>query len=205
MSPEQPTTVHGVDDGFVFGVDLDGVCADFFGSIKELAAEWLGKAPAELTDEVSFDLREWGFGEGDYERLHRWAVTQRGLFRDAKPIPGAGPSLRRLSAKGIRIRIITHRLYIPYFHAEAIYQTASWLDKHGIPYWDLCFMRDKRAVGADIYVEDSPANVRALRASGANVIVFSNSTNRDLAGPRAETWEKVEELVLAAAKVAGAA
>ena len=39
-----------------------------------------------------------------------------------------------------------------------------WLDNHGIPYWDLCFMRDKGDVGADLYVEDSPENIKSLRS-----------------------------------------
>ncbi len=28
---------------FIFGVDLDGVCADFYEGIRPMAAEWLGK------------------------------------------------------------------------------------------------------------------------------------------------------------------
>jgi 5'(3')-deoxyribonucleotidase len=112
------------------------------------------------------------------------------------PIPGAAPALRRLSARGdVRIRIITHRLFIPHFHQEAIQQTVEWLDFHGFPYRDLCFMRDKGAVGADVYVEDTPSNVEQLRQSGATVIVFTNSTNRDVGGPRADSWDDVERVV----------
>jgi len=55
-----------------------------------------------------------------------------------------------LSDEGYRIRIITHRLYIHYFHASAVQQTVEWLDSHGIPYWVLCFMKEKAQVGADI-------------------------------------------------------
>ena len=53
------------------------------------------------------------------------------------------------------------RLFIKYFHKQAIQQTVAWLDMHGIPYWDLCFMRDKAEVGANLYVKDAPANVEA--------------------------------------------
>jgi beta-phosphoglucomutase-like phosphatase (HAD superfamily) len=56
-------------------------------------------------------------------------------------------------------------------------------------------MKDKAAVGADLYVEDSPANVEALRADGHETIVFRNSTNRQIAAPAAATWAEVEELV----------
>lgn len=182
---------------FVFGVDLDGTVADFYGGLRPIAAEWLGRAVDELTLEVSWGLPEWGIDKapGGYLDLHKFAVTQRGLFRQLKPFAGAAPALRRLSKADVRIRIITHRLFIKYFHDVAIQQTVEWLDYHGIPYWDLCFMSDKAAVGADLYIEDSPDNIRKLRADGHPTIVYGNSTNRDLEEPRAENWGQVELIV----------
>ncbi len=182
-------------DSFVLGVDLDGVCAEFYETLRPLAAEWLGRPLDELTTEVSYGLPEWGITSDSYPKLHRWAVTQRSLFKVLTPIPGAAPALRRMSDQGVRIRIITHRLFITHFHAAAISQTVSWLDWNGIPYWDLCFMADKGAVGANLYVEDTPTNVVTLRAAGNEVVVFTNSTNREVDGPRADTWEQVEALV----------
>lgn len=183
---------------FVLGVDLDGVCGDFYGTLRPLAAEWLGRDTDDLTTEVTYGLPEWGLTKDEYPRLHRWAVTQRNFFRVLTPIPDSAATLRRLSALGgIRIRIITHRLFIPHFHHEAIQQTVEWLDFHGYPYRDLCFMQDKGAVGADLYIEDAPANVMQLRLSGAVAVVFTNSTNRDVDGPRADTWSDVERIVMA--------
>jgi 5'(3')-deoxyribonucleotidase len=184
---------------FVFGVDLDGVCADFYGGLKPIAAEWLGVELARLPDRVSWTLPEWGVDKapGGYDALHRFAVTQRELFRRLPPMPGAPQALRELSAHDVRIRIVTHRLFIKYFHQVAVRQTIEWLDFHDIPYWDLCFMREKAAVGADLYIEDAPENVARLRAQGLKTIVFSNSTNEHLAGPRAHAWDEVVGLVLA--------
>ena len=71
----------------------------------------------------------------------------------------------------------------------------DWLDGHDIPYWDLCFLADKAAVGADLYVEDSPANIEHLRSHGHRAIVFTSSTNRHLPGPRADTWDEVYAMV----------
>jgi 5'(3')-deoxyribonucleotidase len=187
-----------VDRQFVLGVDLDGVCGDFYGTLRPLAAEWLGRGVDDLSPEVTYGLPEWGLTPEEYRRLHRWAVTQRNLFRVLTPIPGSAAALRRLSARGdIRIRVITHRLFIPHFHHEAIQQTVEWLDFHGYPYRDLCFMEDKGAVGADLYLEDAPANIEQLRASGSAAIVFTNSTNRNVQGPRADTWADVELMVAA--------
>ena len=182
---------------FVLGVDLDGVVADFIGGLKPIAAEWLGVESSSLTDEISYEFPEWGLNEfGGYDALHRFAVKERDLFKNLPPIDGAPAALRRLSTNGIRIRIITHRLFIKWFHVEAIQQTVKWLEHHGIPYWDLCFMRDKSAVGADLYLEDNPDNITALRNEGYNTIVVINSMNRHLPGPRAENWAEIEKLVL---------
>lgn len=184
---------------FVFGVDLDGVCADFYRGLRPIAAEWLGVDVEMLPERVSWNLPEWGIDKapGGYEALHRFAVTQRKLFRQLPPMPGAPAAIRQLSGADVRIRIITHRFFIKYFHQVAARQTIEWLDHYDIPYWDLCFMQEKAKVDADIYVEDSPKNVELLRAENVPTIVFTNSTNEHLPGPRANTWAQVVDLVLA--------
>ena len=187
------------ESSFILGVDLDGVVGDFYGAMRKIAAEWLDRPLDSLTTEVAFGFEEWGIAEyGGYDRLHRFAVTQRNLFRDMEPIKDAPSVLRKLSSCGIRIRIITHRLFLKYSHRTTITQTVDWLDSWDIPYWDLCFMADKGAVGAHVYIDDSPGNITRLRDQGCRTIIFSNSTNRDLPGPRAETWQEVERLVMEA-------
>jgi 5'(3')-deoxyribonucleotidase len=183
---------------FVLGVDLDGVVADFYAGLRPIAAEWLGVGIETLPMQVTWNLAEWGVPEapGGYDALHRFAVTQRNLFRELKPIPGAPAALRRLSKAQIRIRVITHRLCIEYSHQQAVRQTVEWLDFYDVPYWDLCFMKDKAAVGADLYVEDSPSNVKTLREDGHQAIVFTNSTNLTLGPPRADSWAEVERLAV---------
>jgi 5'(3')-deoxyribonucleotidase len=184
------------ESSFILGVDLDGVVGDFYGAMRRIAAEWLARPLESLSAEVGYGLEEWGIAEfGGYDRLHRFAVTQRNLFRDMEPIRNAPAVLRKLSSRGIRIRIITHRLFLKYSHRASITQTVDWLDNWDIPYWDLCFMNDKGAVGAHVYVDDAPANVIRLRNHGCRTIVFSNSTNRGLPGPRAGSWEELEHLV----------
>jgi len=184
-----------MDAQFVLGVDLDGVVGDFYASMREVASEWLGTPIDDLTTEVTWGLPEWGLTEDRYLDMHRFAVTQRGLFQRMKPIDGGPPALRRLSDAGVYIRIITHRLFIPHFHRTAVQQTIDWLDHYGIPYKDLCLTGEKVAVGANLYIEDAPRNVEALRTI-APTIVFTNSTNRSIDGPRADTWEDAERLVL---------
>lgn len=180
-------------NGLIIGVDLDGVCADFYERMREIASEWFECDIEDLSPDVSYGLPEWGVK--DYESLHRFAVTQRDLFSTSKMIDGARKYLRMLSDEGARIRIITHRLFISYFHHMAVSQTIEWLDKNGIPYRDLCFMKDKGQVGADIYIEDAPENVKKLREAGLYTICFANSTNKNIADPRVNTWEEAYMLI----------
>ena len=180
----------------VIGVDLDGVCADFYARMREIAAEWLEVGIETLTTDVSYGLDEWGIRDDDhYRQLHRFAVTQRDLFETCAPIRGAATTLRRLSDEGYRIRIITHRLFINFFHEASVRQTIRWLDKHGVPYRDLCFMGEKDQVGADVYIDDSPDNIEGLRAAGHFCVCFANSANKGIEAPRARTWEEVYALI----------
>jgi 5'(3')-deoxyribonucleotidase len=180
----------------VLGVDLDGVCADFYARMREIAAEWLEVGLETLTTDVSYGLAEWEIRDEDhYRQLHRFAVTQRDLFETCAPIKGAATTLRRLSDEGYRIRIITHRLFINFFHEASVRQTIRWLDKHGVPYRDLCFMGEKDQVGADLYIDDSPANIDALRGAGHFAICFANSANKQVEAPRARKWDEVYTLI----------
>ncbi|MDR1178616.1 MAG: 5'-nucleotidase, partial [Spirochaetaceae bacterium] len=78
------------NSSFILGVDLDGVVGDFYGAMRKIAAEWVNKPLEALTPQVSFGLEEWGINEfGGYEKLHRFAVTQRDLFRIMEPIRDA--------------------------------------------------------------------------------------------------------------------
>ncbi len=59
-------------------------------------------------------------------------------------------------------------------------------------------MKDKGAVGADLYIEDTPHNIEALRRDDKPVIIFSNSTNLEVSddpGGRAKNWQQGEDLV----------
>jgi 5'(3')-deoxyribonucleotidase len=196
-------TITGMSEApprqFVLGVDLDGVCADYYPFMRRVVAEWLGQDVESLPLDVGWEMAEWGVGPGEFHKLHRFAVVDRNLFRDMGMVPGAGPALRRLSNRGLRIRIITHRLIIEHFHRIAVSQTVEWLDFHGIPYWDLCFMGEKGAVNADLYIDDSPGNIAALLGDSRDVIVFSHSANRHLDLPatqRAGDWQEAERLIV---------
>lgn len=184
---------------FIFAVDLDGVVVDYYKAIRPIAAEWLNKPVQELTPNFSFGFKEWGLppkGELGYNYLHRWAVRQKDIFLTAEPIPGAAYTLRRLSAKSIHIRIVTHRLYVGGLHEKVVAQTVQWLERHHIPYSDLCFLKNKVSLDADLYIDDSPSNIRAYANAGKDFLIYENSTNLQEKGPRAKSWDEVYDFVI---------
>jgi 5'(3')-deoxyribonucleotidase len=179
---------------FVIGVDLDGVVADYVGAIRPIAARWLGVAEESLNTEIDYDFKSWGSDQwpGGFIALHKHAVVKERLFEVLSPIEGATQFLRKLSEDGFRIRIITHRLCMPNHHVTAITQTVEWLERHDIPYWDICFMEDKTAVQANVYIEDSPSNFRKLEQAGKNVWLYRQTWNNKIETPYVvHNWDEI--------------
>ncbi len=184
-----------MNDAFVLGVDLDGVVADHSRRFRDILAELRGVPPETFTLERSWDFAEWGLAPGEYSELHRIAVMEHDMFRTMDVIDGAVEALWRLSDAGVWIRVITHRLYVNWGHEKAVADTAYWLDKHRIPYRDLCFLGAKPEAEADVYVDDAPHNIAELRARGNEVITFEQPYNRGVEGRRARSWAEVEAIV----------
>jgi 5'-nucleotidase len=188
----------GSFSGWVLGVDLDGVCGDYTAAFRSVVVAERRIDPASLPDERSWTFEEWDLdADGGFDHWHRKAVLEHRMFRDMPVMPGAAEALWRLSDAGVWIRIITHRLVVHWGHQVAVADTVAWLDEHGIPYRDLCFLGRKPEVEADCYVDDAPHNVVSLRAHGNHTLVFDAPYNRDVPGPRVHDWAEVQEAVLA--------
>lgn len=189
---------------FVLGVDLDGVCGDYTAAFAGVVAARRGCDPSDLPEGRSWDFNEWDLEPlGGFESLHRAAVLDDRIFRDMPVMEGCAAALWRLSDAGVWIRIITHRLVVHWGHQIAVADTVAWLDAHGVPYRDLCFLGRKPEVEADLYVDDAPHNVEGLRAAGNEVICFDQPYNAGVAGLRARSWAEVEEIVLDRMAAAG--
>ncbi len=193
---QRPGTVSAVTATFIFGVDLDGVCADYTIAFRQIVADRRGVSPESLPLERSWDFREWDLSADEFMEMHHYAVTEHRMMATLPVIEGCSDVLWRLSDAGVWIRIITHRLYVNWSHAASVADTVSWLDTAQIPYRDICFLGAKPQVEADVYIDDAPHNVEALRKTGNPVIVFDQPYNRGVSGPRASTWLEVEEIVM---------
>ena len=180
---------------FVFGVDLDGVCADYHLGFRDVVAAEYGLDPDSMTRPTVWGYQHWGVDQHEFHRLHKLAVTEKRMLRTLPVMEGCPDALWRLSDLGVWIRIITHRLYVNWGHAITVSDTVEWLDEHRIPYRDICFLGNKPQVGADVYIDDAPHNITGLRQAGQDVIVFDQPYNKEFVGPRALNWGEVEEII----------
>ncbi len=184
----------------ILGVDIDNVLADYTDGLRRIVAAERGVDPSTLPTPAAWGAyEEWGFNDDTFLDLHRRAVVDHRVFQTLPAMPGAAAALQRLSDEGVRIRIVTHRLYVSGTHRIAASDTVQWLEEHGIPYWDLCMIARKGDVGCDLYVDDAPHNIVHLRERGHTAIVYDWPYNRHadgqpLAGPRATSWVEVERL-----------
>lgn len=194
-------------EAFVLGVDLDGVCADYTAAFRKVVAEELGVDPSTLGPQTTWDFSGWGIRDRDhFLELHHAAVIDHRMFSWMEAIEGAADALWRLSDEcGVWIRVITHRLHVKGGHSVAVSDTCLWLDAHNIPYRDICFLGAKPQVGADLYIDDSPSNIAALRGAGCNAVVFDQPYNRHVDGPRVSGWDECEAYVRGAVSASAAA
>lgn len=183
---------------FVLGVDLDGVVADYEGAFRQFIAKKRGVDPSSLPQLNSWSFTEngWFNHDGEYMDAHREAVNE-GMFASMDSLPDASAALWALSDAGVRIRVITHRLIVNFNFAQTVSDTVTFLDRHKIPYRDLCFVRDKADVGCDLLIDDAPHNIEALRAAHgpAVAMTFNQSYNVNIPGLRAHSWAEVVDEV----------
>ena len=194
------------DSTFVLGVDLDGVCADYTTRFAQVVAEEQSRDISEFGEqhEWSFVTADgWGINSREeYLALHQLGVVKHRMFSDMAEIPDASDTLWRMSDAGIHIRIVTHRLIINGDHNIVGHDTFSWLNearpdgRPRIPYRDITFLGSKQEIEADMYIDDSPHNIEALRRARRDVIAFDASYNRTIKGLRASNWTEVEKIVM---------
>jgi 5'-nucleotidase len=182
----------------VLGIDLDGVCANYYDALRRYVASAYG-VPENQIEEIypepkTYDMVEWPDFEHNFVKYHSEAVSN-GIYSAMAPIPGASYTLWKLNEEGYHIRVITSRFVKHGQNAQVVSDTAFWLDQNDIPYRDIMFVKDKPDVYADIYVDDSPENIHNLQARGRQVIIFDAPYNQHSEGPRAKNWDEVYALI----------
>lgn len=193
------------EEPFILCVDLDGVVADYEAAFAVAVAARKNVDASSIGPQTCWNFAEcpnWPIdSQEEFMELHQRAVVERSMFLTMPEIDGASETLWELSNAGVHIRVVTHRLVHHWSHDRVVSDTVRWLQfprpdgRPRIPYRDLCFVNRKFDVGGDLYVDDAPHNVEALRARGIDTVVMDAGYNRHLDGPRAHTWADVAAIV----------
>jgi 5'-nucleotidase len=180
----------------VVGLDLDGVIFKYEKGFSGFLVRKLGRPITDFPTMTNYSTIASGWPIRDQEEfkdLHCEAVNE-GLYEQLEVMEGAVEALQRLARDGYKIRVITARFVRPGQHAEVVRQTMVSLDRAGIPVKDISFTSEKTEINADVYVDDAPYNIVALRAVGKKVIPFAQPYNTEFEG-RADNWVVTESLI----------
>ena len=182
----------------IIGVDLDEVSGHYVNALRDAVAKPQGLTAEEALLKYpapsDYNFSNWPEVPEEFVKYHSEAVAL-GLYKDMKVIEGASETLWKLNNDGHHLRVITARFVKHGQNYRVVANTAEWLDRNDIPYRDLMFVRDKVDVYADVYIDDSPSNIKAFHDAGRKVIIFETSYNKDIAGLRARNWDEVYEII----------
>lgn len=95
-------------------------------------------------------------------------ATLTGELYGAPPIAGVREQLERLHDAGHTIHLVTARGFLQ--HGKIIrLDTIEWINEYGIPHDSLTFIKDKRLVDVDAFIDDAPHNYDQLAEHGFHV------------------------------------
>jgi 5'-nucleotidase len=196
------TTATKTPKQLTIAVDLDNTSAEYTHGLRSKVGKLLGISPADFQTAfpVVTDYAMWNNGwtgmdtKEKYFALHTQAVED-GLFEDLVPYDGVSKTLWKFHSQGHFIRIVTARFLKPGDRYTVMETTSKFLDAHDIPVDDIAFTARKVEVMADVYIDDSPSNIKNLTAAGRTVIIYHQEYNKDLDGLRAHNWEDVERII----------
>lgn len=182
-------------DKIILGVDLDEVVFQYIEGLRKYMVEVLGmNPPKDMPHNYSFKVSGWFDSEEEFKRVHGQAVED-GLYYKLDPVPGAIETLWDLSDSGYALNIITSRFVNPGQHERVVIDTARALQKHQVPHSNISFMKDKTLQIADLFIDDGPHNITALRGVGREVVTFDLPYNAHIPGPRVTNWQELRLLL----------
>jgi FMN phosphatase YigB (HAD superfamily) len=156
------------------GIDLDHVVYPFTDVFAQYVHTVTGRPLTELGPAQRWEFYEdWGYSLDEFFRFFVEGVDAGFIFRKGLPVPGALDALHALKRAGHTLHIVTNRSVGR--HSQA--SSEAWLKEHGVPCDSITYAADKNVVGTDVFIDDMPENVLALREAGCAAFLFA--TGRD--------------------------
>jgi 5'(3')-deoxyribonucleotidase len=161
----------------IIGIDIDGVLAKYNEALATVVENARGLKPGSLKAPTGWNFPDWDLNRESFRTYHSVLMTN---IVDMELYPNASEVVNYL-AKDNTIKIITSRgsarLHDADMRPKVYCGTVEWLQKHNIPYNDLCFVENKNEVEADIYIEDSPAHLESFISHNKRYVIFSHKYN----------------------------
>lgn len=166
------------------GIDLDGVCYDFAGSVWRYLSH-IGHEAAVIasgngnpSDPDNWDFYyQWGLGLDDFLSHVHAGVDSGFVFRGPCRM-GVKPALTTLKEHGHTVVIVTDRSQGSTPEAART-ATKEWLAEHALPYDELHFSVDKTGFDTQCFIEDRIKNYDALEAAGVDVFLVDRPWNQE--------------------------
>ncbi len=185
-------------------ISLDGVIANWVQGLRSHVATRRGVADQQLSENVSWDLSEWGVTDARPILREFMLSPMMGRLR---LIDGAAAGIARLREAGFSVLVMTRRERMagddPADKAAARETTRQWFagqPELGVVDDDIVFTDDPVSADADIWMDDSPQRAERLLEAGKEVWMLPRPWNREACKhPQInilyEGWESIGDLI----------
>ncbi len=169
-------------------IDMDSITCD-------LMEAWLGKYNEDYNDNVTIDdIKSWDTHKYVKKecgrRMYRYLTSD--LYTRLKPLPGAIDAITYLRKKH-------HVVWVTAAPSGSADAKVQWIKDHfpGAKKNDVCICDQKHLVKGDIFIDDSPSNIRNYKKAwpGAKAMTIAYPYNEEVAhltDVRAGSWKDTE-------------
>lgn len=189
----------------IIGLDLDGTCGDYNRMLWNIGKE-LGTVTGDTyTPATTYDMVEdgWFASTPDFLATHKVLCERGGLAKLAPLEAGLNEAVKAMKAAGHTVKVVTARIMDNHsddLNTQVAKDTHHWLSRH-IPSIDPAdvIVTDHRSKGKfdiDIYIDDSPGQIRSLTGIGRKVIIRDQDYNQGIQGARVTSIAQAASLLV---------
>ncbi len=182
-------------------IDIDGVLTDMEAFEDEFGREYFGY---EVLDKTGYDVDE-RFKVSKKECDTFWDKYFYQYVNSIIPRDDASRITHKLHEDGNKIYIITSRVFYPQYgfktKEDLTNSTLRFLNDNDIYFDEYIETKDPKVESSidnkiDIFIEDSPRNIKSL-SKVTNVIIFDSNYNKflDTFKYHAKDWNQVYEII----------